>query len=159
MGLHEGGCSPCSGGDCLPDGSLRVTLEFRGLPCGELGAEQTERVKATLAESIAAACGVDSHSVADVYGMFTTVTLAPDGKVTALVKDIRGYTANELAARLYSSSFRQDLIKSVAGIVGSDEICSKVAIAAISVKPEAFAPLVPTSTVTTTTLTTTSTLT
>jgi len=131
-------------------------MDFQGLPHRELEAKQTERIKATLADSIASACGVDNHSVADLFGTFTTVTLAPDGKVSALVKDIEGYTANELAARLYSPSFRENLIKSVIGIVGPDaQRSGKIAIAAITVKPEVFAPLVPTTTRTTTTRTTT----
>merc|ERR1712241_1090294 len=109
-----------------------------------------------MAESIASTCGVDNHSVADSFGTFTRVTLAADGEVSALVKDIQGYTANELAARLYSPSFREELIKAMTAIVGSDtQRLGKLGIAAVFMKPEAFAPLVPTSTLTTTTLTTT----
>merc|ERR1712242_634626 len=141
-------------GDCLPDGSVRVTLKFKGLPYAELTAQQIAASEATLAESIASACGVDNHSVADLFGTFMSVTLAADGEVSALVKDIQGYTANELAARLYSSSFRGELIKSMTAIVGSDtQRLEQLGIAAVSMKPEAFAPLVPTSTLTTTTTT------
>jgi len=134
---------------------VRVTLKFKGLPYAELNAQQIAASEATLAESIASACGVDNHAVADLFGTFTSVTLAADGEVSALVKDIQGYTANELAARLYSPSFREELIKALTAIVGSDtQRLGELGIAAVFMKPEAFAPLVPTSTLTTTTLTT-----
>jgi len=136
-------------------------MVFKGLIIQELSARQADRIKATLAGKIASACSVDIHSVSDLYGVFTTVSLAADGEVSALVKDIDGVTASELAARFYSTSFREDVIKAVRDILGSETFFDRIAIAAVSLKPMPFSPLVLTSTRTTTssTATVTSTIT
>jgi len=131
-------------------------MELKDFPYSELDVTQMAKVEAAFAEEIASACDVNNKSVVDLFGKATSVTISPDGKVSAFVKEVTGHSANELAARLYSSSFREELVNSTLTIFGSREESFNVG--AIAVKPEAFTPLVPTSTATTTTLLSTTTI-
>mmetsp|Transcript_38916 Transcript_38916/g.97772 ORF Transcript_38916/g.97772 Transcript_38916/m.97772 type:complete len:497 (-) Transcript_38916:201-1691(-) len=149
--LRAGDCTPCAGGaGCMPDSSARITMDFKNFPYAELDEQQLAEIEAAIAEALASACSIDNQSVVDLFGKSTSVTISPDGTVSAFATEVTGASANELAARLYSLSFRGEVVNSTLAILGSG--VARFGIGAISVKPEAFVPLMPTSTVTTTTV-------
>jgi len=157
--LREQDCSPCEGsGDCLPDSSARLTVEFRNFPFAELDSTQLADVEAALADDIASACGIGNQSVLDLHGKSGSVSVSPDGTVSAFVTKVTGSSANELASRLYTATFRGELINSTLAVLGAGR--EHFSAGAISVQPEEFVPSVPTSTTTpvsSTTLTSTAT--
>merc|ERR1712137_1394844 len=102
---------------------------------------------AAFAHNIASACDVESASVVDVNGKNATVTVSPGGLVTSFVLEISGLSANDIAARLYSSSFREVLGNSTAAIVGKASIAQ---VTSMSLEPKRFALPTTTTTVTTT---------
>lgn len=157
--LREGDCSPCHGSaDCLQDASARITIELNGFPYAAFTSTQLADVGSALALDIASACGVEDYSVVDLFGMNTTVTISPDGMVSAFVVDVEGSSANELASQLYSASFRSALVNSTLAVLSGT--WPHLSVGAVSVEPEEFTPLVPTETATTSTrsMTMTSTL-
>merc|ERR1712039_416656 len=98
-----------------------------------------------------------NRSVVDLHGESTSVSISSDGTVSAFVTEITESSANDLASRLYSATFRGELVNSTLAVLGVAER-EHFSAGAISVQPQAFAPLVPTSTttrLTTTSLTTT----
>lgn len=89
---------------------------------------------------------MENASVVDLNGANATVTLGPGGRVTAFVLEISGLSANEIAARLYSSSFRDVLNNSTAAIVGK---ASAAQVTSVLLEPKSFE--LPTTTMTATT--------
>merc|ERR1712039_59071 len=145
--MRQEDCTLCQGSvDCLPFGSARITIEFRNFPYSELSTAQLVNVGSTLADDIAAACGVSNESVVDLQGKDASVSIGSDGKVSAFVKEVTGSSANELASRLYSATFRGELVNSTLAVLGTER--KHFSAGAISVHPEKFEPLVLTSTTT-----------
>merc|ERR1711920_26019 len=77
------------------------------------------------------------------------VSIGEDGTVSAFVLSIGdGFSANMLATRLYSSAFRgllEDTTLAVAGqAMGSGS--GQISVGAVTFKPEAFVPPIPTTT-------------
>jgi hypothetical protein len=154
--MRQEDCTPCQGSeDCLPFASARITIEFRNFPYSELSSAQLVDVEVALADDIAAACGVSNESVIDLQGKNTSVSVGSDGKVSAFVRDVTGSSANELASRLYSTTFRGELVNSTLAVLGTER--KHFSAGAISVHPEKFEPLVPTTTTTRSSSTATST--
>merc|ERR1719382_1394945 len=101
-------------------------------------------VSRAYARDISLTCGVNDLSIVDVQGKNASVSIEEDGIVTAYVLSIGdGASANALAARLYSSAFRSLLEKTTLSIGGQ---AMDVSVGAVTFKPEAFVPLVPTTT-------------
>jgi hypothetical protein len=137
----------------LPDGSARITIEFKYFPYLELSSEQLRDVKASLAEEIASVCSIGNGSVVDLYGKDTSVSIEPDGTVSAFVIEVAGLSANELALKLYTTAFRAALVNSTLAVLGANR--QSLSAGAISFRPDAFVPLVPTTTTTSTSSTVT----
>merc|ERR1712151_1150447 len=114
-----------------------------------LSAEEQAELSAAYARDIASTCGVNDLSVVDVQGKNASVSIGEDGTVSAFVLSIGdGFSANMLATRLYSSAFRgllEDTTLAVAGqAMGSDS--GQISVGAVTFKPEAFVPPIPTTT-------------
>jgi len=140
--------------DCLSDKSALVKIEVDGLDDpAALGDQERAALAAAMAGAIASTCDVDDTSVIDLAGNSKTVTLKPGGQVSAFVVDLSGTSANELAARLYSSSFRFLLQNSTAGVSERS-----LQVVTVSLQPKKF-ELPATTTVTTTATTATRTTT
>merc|ERR1712176_413008 len=94
-------------------------------------------------------CGVNDLSVVDVQGKNASVSIGEDGIVSAFVLSIGdGFSANMLATRLYSSAFR-DLLEDTTLAVGGQAMVSgsgQISVGAVTFKPEAFVPPIPTTT-------------
>merc|ERR1711920_1106778 len=111
----------------------------------------------------ASTCGVNDSSVVDLQGRNSSVSIREDGSISAFVLSIGdGPSANELAARLYSSYFRLVMESIALNVRGEEYVADSIQnlVGAVTFKPEAFVPMVATaaSTVTSTaTSTTTST--
>merc|ERR1719356_478273 len=104
---QQGDCTPCMGAGCLRDASARVTVEVTNFALSALSAEEQREVSAAYARDIATTCGVNELSVVDTQGKTASVSIGEDGSVSAFVLSIGdGVSANVLAARLYSSTFR-----------------------------------------------------
>merc|ERR1719277_913100 len=74
-----------------------------------------------------------------------SVGIGEDGTVSAFVLSIGdGFSANTLAARLYSSDFRGLLEDTTEKVLGSGS--GQIRVGAVTFKPEAFVPLMPTTT-------------
>merc|ERR1711920_1047224 len=97
----------CTGTGCLRDTSARITVEITNLVLSVLSAEEQTELSAAYARDIASTCGVNDLSVVDTQGKNASVSIREDGIVSAFVLSIGdGFSANTLAARLYSSAFR-----------------------------------------------------
>merc|ERR1712014_495812 len=94
-------------------------------------------------------CGVNDLSVVDVQGKNASVSIGEDGTVSAFVLSIGdGFSANMLAARLYSSAFR-GLLEDTTLDIGGQAMgagSGQVSVGAVTFKPEAFVPPIPTTT-------------
>merc|ERR1740121_277346 len=122
---RQGDCTPCAGSGCLRDASARVTIEIINFALSALSAEEKVELSKAYAREIASTCGVGESSVVDLQGRSASVSVGEDGSISAFVLSMGdGPSANELAARLYSSYFRlvlEDLILAVRGEVnGAD---------------------------------------
>jgi len=131
---------------------VQVTVAFTNLEAAALPDEEMQDLGAALAGDLASACDVENASVVDLTGANATVTFGPRGRVSAFVRGLSGLTAHELAARLYSASFRATLGNSTARAVGA---AAGVQVASVSLEPKAFVPATASTTATTTTATTT----
>jgi len=99
-------------------------------------------LRAAYARDISTTCGVNAFSVVDTQGKNASVSIGEDGTVSAFVLSIGdGFSANMLAARLYSSAFRS-LLEDTTLTVGGHQ----VSVGAVTFKPEAFVPPIPTTT-------------
>jgi len=134
--------------DCLEDQSAEVTVQFTNLDAAALSDAETRELGAALAGDMAAACDVDNSSVVDLTGSNATVTFGPGGRVSAFVRGLAALSAHDLAARLYSASFRATLANSTADVVGP---AAGVQVASVSLEPKAFAAVTTSTTVTSTT--------
>merc|ERR1712176_1162580 len=105
-------------------------------------------------------CGVNDLSVVDTHGKNASVGIGEDGIVSAFVLSIGdGFSANTLAARLYSSDFRGLLEDTTGHVLGSGS--GQISVGAVTFKLEEFVPPTATSTATRTissTVTSTTTL-
>merc|ERR1712203_470789 len=146
---RQGDCTPCAGTGCLRDASARVTVEIINLALWTLSAEEQAELSAAYARDIASTCGVNDLSVVDVQGKNASVSIGEDGTVSAFVLSIGdGFSANMLATRLYSSVFRgllEDTTLAVAGQALSSG-SGQISVGAVTFKPEAFVPPIPTTT-------------
>merc|ERR1711920_157942 len=142
---RQGDCTPCAGTGCLRDASARVTVEIVNFAMSALSAEEQTELRAAYARDISKTCGVNDLSVVDTQGKNASVSIGEDGTVIAFVLSIGdGFSANTLAARLYSSAFR-GLLEDTTGqalVSGSGQI----SVGAVTFKPEAFVPPMPTTT-------------
>jgi len=136
-----------------------VTVEMVNLRLVEVPAEARSDLCTAYAKDIASTCGVDESSVVDLEGKKAAVSISEDGSISAFVLGISGYSANQLAARLYSPSFRGLLVKSTLVSVGAhaDAGTREISVGAVALQPEQFVPQVPTTTRTSTSTTATST--
>merc|ERR1712176_953578 len=102
-------------------------------------------LSAAYARDIASTCGVSDLSVVDTQGRNASVGIGEDGIVSAFVLSIGdGFSANTLAARLYSSDFRGLLEDTTGHVLGSG--AGQISVGAVTFKPEAFVPPMPTTT-------------
>merc|ERR1712039_60953 len=98
-----------------------------------------------MGRDIASTCGVNDLSVVDTHGKNASVGIGADGTVSAFVLSIGdGFSANTLAARLYSSAFRGLLEDTAGQALGSGS--GQISVGAVPFKPEAFVPPMPTTT-------------
>merc|ERR1719343_1360010 len=87
---------------------------------------------------------VNDRSVVDTQGKNASVSIEEDGTVSAYVLSIGdGFSANALAASLYSSAFRSSLESTTLAVVGQG---MDVSVGAVTFKPEAFVAPIPTTT-------------
>merc|ERR1712060_752297 len=114
-----------------------------------LSAEEETELSAAYARDISSTCGVNDLSVVDTQGKNASVSIGEDGTVSAFVLSIGdGFSANTLAARLYSSAFR-GLLEDTTLAVGGQALSSgsgQISVGAVTFKPEAFVPPIPTTT-------------
>merc|ERR1711920_733178 len=104
----------------------------------------------------ASTCGVNDSSVVDLQGRNSSVSIREDGSISAFVLSIGdGPSANELAARLYSSYFRLVLESIALNVRGHEYVADSIQnrVGAVTFKPEAFVPMVSTATSTATSTT------
>merc|ERR1712190_564221 len=142
---RQGDCTPCAGTGCLQDASARITVEITNLALSVLSAEEQTELSVAYARDIASTCGVNDLSVVDTQGKNASVGIGEDGIVSAFVLSVGdGFSANTLAARLYSSDFRGLLEDTTGHVLGSGS--GQISVGAVTFKPEAFVPLVPTTT-------------
>lgn len=122
-----------------------------------LSAHEQATVASAFAADAASTCGVDPASIVDLRGKSGTVTIDETGLVSMFVIDVSELTANQLAERLYATQFRELILKTTVSVVGDAHIegVDALGVSAVTIKPEAFVPLRPT----TTTLPTTTTMT
>merc|ERR1712157_414608 len=119
--------------------------EITNLALSVLSAEEQTELSAAYARDIASTCGVNDLSVVDTQGRNASVGIGEDGIVSAFVLSIGdGFSANTLAARLYSSDFRGLLEDTTEQVLGSGS--GQIRVGAVTFKPEAFVPLMPTTT-------------
>merc|ERR1712060_480267 len=146
---RQGDCTPCTGTGCLRDASARVNVEITNLALSVLSAEEQTELSTAYARDIASTCGVNDLSVVDTHGKNASVGIGEDGTVSAFVLSIGdGFSANTLASRLYSSAFR-GLLEDTTLAVGGQAMGSgsgQISVGAVTFKPEAFVPPIPTTT-------------
>jgi len=138
---------PCQRpGDCLEDKAVEVSVVFSNLDAAALSDGERAALGAALAGDLAAACDAGEASVVDARGASAAVTLGPGGRMEAFVR-ARPWMldAQELAARLYSASFRATLGNTTAGAVGW---AAGVRVASVSLRLRAHAPVTTTATAT-----------
>merc|ERR1712113_341577 len=146
-------CARCwDSSDCLPDASGRVTIEFGHLDFLTLNQSEQSRLATLLAHDIASTCDVEKTAVVDFEGKKSTVTITAGGIAAAFVLGIVGQSATDLAAKLYSTSFRSVIVSTTVEIVHSSS--KYPTITSITFEPRPFT--LPTSATTTTIATTTS---
>lgn len=160
--MRKGDCTPCVGTGCLKDSSARVDIVIHNLEFSALTQEEQAGLRRAYAQDIASSCGIDNSSVVDLLGQEASVTIGSDGSVSAFVVAVRTSSANALALRLYSQTFRNSIGNSTMAVVSSVPLGAplvppsrQVSVGAVSLQPEVFVPVVPTTA--TTTLATTST--
>merc|ERR1712176_1275878 len=106
-------------------------------------------LSAAYARDIASTCGVNDLSVVDAQGKNASVSIGEEGTVSAFVLSIGdGFSANMLAARLYSSAFRS-LLEDTTLAIGGQALgagSGQISVGAVTFKPEAFVPPIPTTT-------------
>merc|ERR1712203_133909 len=106
-------------------------------------------LRAAYARDISKTCGVNDLSVVDTQGKNASVSIGEDGTLSAFVLSIGdGFSANTLAARLYSSAFR-GLLEDTTLAIGGQAMgagSGQVSVGAVTFKPEAFVPPIPTTT-------------
>merc|ERR1712039_747880 len=142
---RQGDCTPCAGTGCLRDASARITVKITNLALSVLSAEEQTELSTAYARDIASTCGVNDLSVVDTHGKNASVGIGADGTVSAFVLSIGdGFSANTLAARLYSSDFRGLLEDTTEQVLGSGS--GQISVGAVTFKPEAFVPPMPTTT-------------
>jgi hypothetical protein len=126
------------------------------LRLAEVPAEARSDLCTAYAKDIASTCGVDESSVVDLEGKKAAVSISEDSSISAFVLGISGSSANELAARLYSPSFRGLLVNSTLVSTGThaDAGTREISVGAVDLQPEQFVPQVPTTTHTSTMSTT-----
>jgi len=132
----------------LRDASARISIEAITPVFSMLSTEELLDVNSAYAKDIASACGVAESSVVDLQGNKATVTIAGDGSINAFVLKLSGSSANDLAAKLYSSTFQSALVNSTLAVVGGAAGASvrPMLIGAVTFQPEKFVPLLPTTT-------------
>merc|ERR1711920_1046259 len=142
---QQGDCTPCAGTGCLRDATARITVEIINFALSALSAEEQTELSEAYARDISSTCGVDDLSVVDTQGKNASVSIGEDGTVSAFVFFIGdGFSANMLAARLYSSAFRGLLEDTTLAVGGAGS--GQVSVGAVTFKPEAFVPPIPTTT-------------
>lgn len=136
----------------MQDASARITVKAANLALSALPAEELLDLRSSYAKDIASTCGVVESSVVDLQGHEATVTIAEDGSISAFVLDLSGSSANELAAKLYSTTFRSSLANSTLAFTGgaSEASMRPMFMGAVTFQPEKFVPLLPTMTRTST---------
>merc|ERR1712157_436188 len=131
--------------------------EITNLALSVLSAEEQTELSAAYARDIASTCGVNDLSVVDTHGKNASVGIGEDGIVEAFVLSIGdGFSANTLAARLYSSDFRGLLEDTTGHVLGGGS--GQISVGAVTFKPEAFVPPMPTTRTISSTVTSTTTL-
>merc|ERR1711920_736413 len=142
---QQGDCTPCAGTGCLRDATARITVEIINFALSALSAEEQTELSEAYARDISSTCGVDDLSVVDTQGKNASVSIGEDGIVSAFVFFIGdGFSANMLATRLYSSAFRGLLEDTTLAVGGAGS--GQVSVGAVTFKPEAFVPPIPTTT-------------
>jgi len=129
---------PCwKSSDCLDaqEKTVHVDIELAGLQPSSLEPGQLVGLLDAYASELAAACDVPKASVVDADGANATVSLGPDGTVSAFVLSIKGLTAHDLSSRLYASSFRYAVGNATRSLLG--EQCG-VQVVAVSMDPRVF---------------------
>merc|ERR1711920_653529 len=146
---QQGDCTPCAGTGCLRDATARITVEIINFALSALSAEEQTELSAAYARDISSTCGVNDLSVVDTQGKNASVSIGEDGIVSAFVLSIGdGFSGNMLAARLYSSAFRGLLEGTTLAVAGQamGSGSGQISVGAVTFKPEAFVPPIPTTT-------------
>merc|ERR1711920_519956 len=143
---EQGDCTLCMTAGCLQDASARVTVEVVNFALSALSAEEQMELSTECARDIALTCGVSDRSVVDAHdGTNSSVSIGEDGTISAYILSIAdGSSANILAAKLYSSAFRDLLQNTILRTVGNQPVGAgsgrQVMVGAVTFQPEAFVP-------------------
>merc|ERR1712050_789090 len=110
-------------------------------------------LRRTYATTIASACSLpNADSVWNLLGHNGTTSITTGSAVEAFIEVPQGFTANEMARRLYAASFKEQFVRSTQETLGAGAEMP-VVVGTVTLELEKFHP--PTTTVATTTLTTT----
>jgi len=129
---------PCwKSDDCLDaqEKSVQVDIDLSGLQPSSLKDNQLAKLVAAYAEELATACDVPKLSVVDLGGANASVSIGPDGLLSAFALSISGLTAHDLASRLYSPSFRYAVGNATEVVLGRH--CG-VQVLSVSMEPKVF---------------------
>lgn len=139
--------------------SARVTIELLNVDTVMIDGTSSSVLRVAFARNISAALGVDAQAVKDLFGQTssTSLTAAQVGgrrglKITAYVTVPEGSSANALASLLYTEQLRQTLVETVRALLHPPVVLGSVGVQTVSITPETFKPLLPTTTATTTTM-------
>jgi len=151
--MRVGDCTPGALRHASVGASVHMTFQIRHMDDAFLAPSRLGLLESELAKQIALALNVDVRAVVDVAGENATVSIAPDGAVSAYVL---GATAplDQLARTLYDLPFRSRLLQA-ANAIDPGASAKGMVFAAISIRSEQFVPVVPTTTSTSTVSTTT----
>jgi len=148
--LHEGDCTP----SWWTHSSARVTIRLWSIDFWTVDAAARESLAAAYAEDLAQACQIGKSSVVDLRGKKSRATFAAHDTVEAFLTVPTGSSANDLAALLYTDSFHSLVMDSTAAALRSvGREMDHVSVRSVTISPEEFVPIPPTTTTVTTTTT------
>lgn len=148
--------------------SVRITFELVNIDLAHIAEDVLADLNATYTRVLSQALSLEGSKLKDLYGNANSVSVeasrvagASGAKVSTFTEVPAGSSAKAMAAQLYTDSFRSQIVDSTIAVLDhqgmQNVITWHLRAPMVSVKPEHFTPLRPTTTMTTTTATSTST--
>merc|ERR1719203_2340787 len=165
---HETDCSPCSGSrSCLGGATARVTVQVLGVDVERIDRSASLELRGAYAEDLASTLEVAKASVQDLFGHAASSTVSgtvlsgqKGVKVSAFVTVPAGSSANALAEKLYTESFRSKIVGTTTEVLeqGDNQLAllGPLSVPGVAIRPQTFVPLQPTMMVVESTETSTS---